>query len=234
MKKLLTSLLLGLMLVGNVFAQGKSLDATTGFYIYLKGSEVEISELEELNYAKAEEYNVYSKYHNDEFEWEEQFSKLKENFKNKIKNADMTSEYAIITTAEFGDYDFKTEGFPVKIEDGTFFPIGKVGNYNNDYDSIFRKTVALSLDDFSSYNFFKMPKAEAKTFLQSKKSKYGTVDRNIKLLIKYKIADYNSAEYKKFANLALNNDYLPVVGIINSIEVYDKNTNKKISELIKQ
>ncbi|MCR4822585.1 MAG: DUF4852 domain-containing protein, partial [Treponema sp.] len=59
----------------------------------------------------------------------------------------------------------------------------------------------------------------------------------VSLQISYKLAAFDSKEYKSFKDLALANNYLPLVGIIEKIEVYDasdRNKVKKISELVKK
>lgn len=93
------------------------------------------------------------------------------------------------------------------------------------------------LDSFEKYNFFFMPKSDAKTFLQGRKNSQGDVNRQITLQITYKIAKFDSKEYTAFKELALSNDFLPIVGIIEKIEVYDASNSKnvkKIGELVKK
>lgn len=237
MKKLILGLLIVLS-ASMMFGQPLTLNADSGFFIYMKGSQTKISEDDYLSYAKVFETAVYDKYHNDEFEWYDQFQILKQNYDKRISEADFTSTYTVVTNVDFGDYDFTNVGFPVSIGEGTFFPLGRPGNYyESPYDSIFRKTIALSLDNFHEYNFFAFSKDDAKTFLQGRKDRYGDIDRTVTLQITYKIAAYDSSEYKAFADLALANDYLPVVGIIESIEVYDTKDQrniKKIGTLIKK
>ena len=237
MKKLILGLLIVLS-ASMMFGQTLTLDADSGFFIYMKGSQTKVSEDDYLSYAKVFETAVYDKYHNDEFEWYDQYQILKQNYDKRISEADFTSTYTVVTNVDFGDYDFTNGGFPVSIGEGTFFPLGRPGNYyESPYGSIFRKTIALSLDNFHEYNFFAFSKDDAKTFLQGRKDRYGDIDRTVTLQITYKIAAYDSSEYKAFADLALANDYLPVVGIIESIEVYDTKDQrniKKIGTLIKK
>lgn len=93
------------------------------------------------------------------------------------------------------------------------------------------------MDAFEEYDFFAMPKTDAKTFLQGRKDSYGSVDRKVTLQITYKIAGFESKEYKDFKDLALSNNYLPIVGIIEKIEVFDAANSrnvKKIGELVKR
>lgn len=221
-----------------VFAQTKQLDEKSAFYIYMKGSNTILSADDELDYAKSFETATYQKYRNDEFEWDEQFSNIKQSLKTKIAEADMHSTYTIVTTLEFGDFDFTNEGFPITINAGTFFPF----NYFNNWvdfkrTSLFYKRIALKLDSFDKYNFFAMPKDEAKAFLQGRKNSYGTVNRKVTLQINYKIAAFDSDEYNNFKDLALSNNYLPIVGIIENIDVYDTSNTKnikKIGELVQK
>lgn len=237
MKKF-TALVVSLLMVGALFAQVKALDKDNGYFIYFKGSNTKITEEEYLNYAKVVEAETYRKYRNDEFEWDEQFTLIKQKLDDSIKNADLDSTYTIVTSVEFGDYDFTNEGFPVTIGEGTFFPIrGFYNDYDATRESLFRKSLGFKLDSFDKYNFFAMPKAEAKTFLQGRKARNGSVDREITLQITYKIAAFDSKEYNSFKDLALSNNYLPIVGIIETIEVYDSSDSrnvKKIGELIKK
>ena len=230
---------ISLLLMANaLFAQAKSLDKNNAYYVYLKGTNTKITDEEYLNYAKVVEKDTYDKYINDEFEWEEQFGLLKEKFNKSIQDADLESEYTIVTSVEFGDYNFTNEGFPVSIGEGTFFPLNKFYNYYEaSANSLFRKAVAFKLDSFEKYNFFAMPKSDAKSFLQGRKYSNGSVNREVTLQITYKIAGFDSKEYKNFKNLALSNDYLPIVGIFEKIEVFDAADSrkvKKIGELVKK
>lgn len=239
MVKKIGTTVISLLLMGSaVFAQTKSLGTENAYYVYLKGTGTKITDEEYLNYAKVVERETYRKYSNDEFEWDEQFSLLKKKFDASIQNADLESEYVIVTGVEAGDYDFTNEGFPVSIGEGTFFPFKTFYyDYESSRASLFRKQVALKLDAFEEYDFFAMPKTDAKKFLQGRKSSNGSVDRNVTLQITYKIAGFESKEYKNFKDLALSNDYLPIVGIIEKIEVFDASNSRnvrKIGELVKK
>ena len=218
MKKILSLGLLMLLSASCLFGQSKVLDDNSGLFIYLKGSNTKITEDDYLIYAKGFERDTYNKYKNDEFEWHDKFQILKQNLDKKIAAADLTLSYTVVTGVDFGE--------------GTFFPLG----YNDSYyeakrGSVFNSQTALKLDGFHKYNFIKLPKDEAKTFLQSRKDRYGNVDRSLTLQITYKIASYDSKEYKDFANLALSNNYIPVVGIIENIDVYDANDSRNVKKL---
>ena len=233
MKKILSIGLLILLSVSYIFGQDKVMNADAGFFIYLNGSKTKITEDDYLIYAKGFEEENYNKYRNDEFEWHEQFQIMKKNFDKKIQEADLSSTYTIVTSVDFGDYDFTNEGFPVSISADTFFPLGKNSSYwvRSNSGTVFSKQTALKLNDFHKYNFFKYAKNDAKTFLQTRKNSYGNVDRSVTLMISYKVASYDSAEYKNFEKIALSNDYLPVVGNIENIEVYDASNQRNIKKI---
>ena len=88
-----------------------------------------LSEEEYLSYAQGFEKEIYNKYHNDEFEWFDQFQIIKQKCDKKIEEADLTATYTVVTTVEFGDYDFTNGGFPISIGEGTFFPLGITSSY---------------------------------------------------------------------------------------------------------
>lgn len=232
MKKLMASIILGLLLGGAFFAE--TLSNKDAFYIYLKGTNYKVTEDDYLSYAKYVEESVYNKYIDDEFEWEDQFAQLKKNFDEKIKNAVFDAEYTVATKVEFGKYDSEKGGYVVDLPDSTFFPLSGMSRWAP-YGSMFYKTMALKLDSLSSYKMIPMEKEEAKNFLQGRKDRYGDVNRSVMIVIKYKLAAFDSKEYMAFKKTALDNGYLPLVGIISEIEVYDTTNNqqKKIGYLVK-
>lgn len=263
MKKIIGFLLLGLTLSANLSAkslkdlasnaakktleneskseetsQAISLTNDLALYAFLKGTNADLSE-EYLPYAQVMEYEVWKKYHNDPFEWEEKFAQCKKNFDEKIANVNPNQEYVIMTSIEFDDYDFENQGYKVEINDGTYFPMDSVffkfGTYNAypGDNSYFVNKIGLKLQDLSKYNFIPMEKETAKTFLQSRKSSSGNINKKITIMVKYKLADFNSKEYNDFAALIANEGRIPLVGIIQDpIEVYDANKNyQKIGEL---
>lgn len=232
MKKTIASIVLCIGFFAGLFAQ--VLDTEEAFYIYLKGSNYVLTEDDYSKYAEYVETDVFKKYHNDEFEWEDQFAKLKNNFDKKINDAVLDKEYTIATKIDFGKYDSEKGGYIVEIADSTFFPLDQM-SWRAPIKSIFYKKLALKLESLSSYNLIPMNKDDAKKFLDTRKLSNGNVDRSVMILIKYKFADFNSKEYKNFEKLALDNGYLPLVGIVSEIEVYDtsKGNQKKIGNLVK-
>ncbi len=259
MKKIILSLLVASIALSNTFAAKnlkdlakKALNAANGqaeekpiqvvltpetaLYAFFKGTGTDLTD-EYLPYAKVIENSIYTKYHNDPFEWEEQFAKIKGNFNKKVQDVDFNQEYRMSTTVEFGDYDFENQGYKVSIEKETFFPMSSVyyvtGGENPGSDSYFRNDFGLKIQDLDKYNFIAMDKNAAKTFLQGRKNRYGDINKQLVISFKYKLADFNSKEYNKFAATIAQDNRIPLVGIVQgAIEVFDKENNyKKIGEL---
>lgn len=220
------------------------LDSEHALYCFLKGTKFDLSE-EYINYAKVVEKDTYNKYHNDEFEWNEQFAKIKKNFDKKVELADLTKEYKIRTSVNFGDYNFDEKAYPIDYEFGesTIIPLDTVFSYlcsntgtpaNN---SIFCKKFAFYLLDLSKYNFLPMEQKKAKTFLQGRKSSGGNINRKIDLVITYKLVDFDSDDFKIVEEAAEKERYIPLVGTILKIEAFDMSDSdnvRKIGELIKK
>ena len=260
MKKIILTLLVASVALSNVFAAKnlkdlakKALNAASGqteekpadvvltpeiaLYSFLKGTGADLTD-EYLPYAKVIEGPTYKKYHNDPFEWEEQFSKIKDNFNEKVQSANLDQVYIISTTIEFDDYDFDKQGYTVSIGEATYFPMSSVYTVTDNAiepgrDSYFGNRLGLKIQDFDKYNFIAMDKNTAKTFLQGRKNSYGNINKKIMILLKYKLAAFDSNEYNTFAAAIAQENKIPLVGIVEgAIEVYDQNDNyKKIGEL---
>lgn len=243
MKKVYTTLLVSIICMLGLFAQA-TLKSTDAFFIYLKGSQYQLSETDYEEYAMTCESKIYKKYRNDEFEWEDQLEQLKTNFNQKIANSSLDTEYRLVTSIEFGKYDSTRGGYIVELSDGIYFPLDSMEKsisdsvliyYSKNYESLFFKKIALKLDSLSDYSFIPMEKDTAKDFLQGRKDSRGNVNRTVTIVIRYKLASFDSQEYNNFKDLALSNGFLPLVGIISDIEVYDTTgkTEKKIGTLVK-
>lgn len=209
----------------SLFAQVTPISDKTAHITYLKFSNTEITEDMYLAYARLFESATYNKYIKDEFEWNDQFAKIKNSFNQKIAETDLEATYSVTTGVDVGEYDFTNGGYTVQIKEGTFFPFAA------GYHDFFRKAVALSLVDFYKFNFFEMEKEAAKAFLQGRRNSFSnSIDRSVTLLIYFTLAPSDSAEYKSFANLA-GDTYYPLVANITKIEVYDAKNSRDIKLL---
>lgn len=217
----------------------KILDSEGAFYIYMNLSGTKMTEDLYVDYVKVAENAIYTKYKDDEFEWQDKLAEQKKLCDERIDAADVDSVYTMSTKIEFGDYDFQNEGYKVTIGDGTYFPFDSIQNTKHSWESLsfkspFKKQIALKLNNFSKYNFFAMPKDTAKAFLQGRKDRYGDVNRKVMAVVKFEIESFNSNDYKNWEKLAKSNDYLPLLGAIQAVEIYDTDNGKfeKIGDLI--
>jgi hypothetical protein len=208
-----------------LYAQGAERQVTyiDFLFSYFKGTRSELSDDLITSYIRDYYGDVYRQYSNNEFEWHDKIEQYREEFAEKAAAQNLDTAYVIAAGVEFGNYDFDKNGFPVNISAGTFFPLT-----SNERISLNR--VGLFLLDFHKYNFFSMERNEANTFIRSRTESSGTVSRDVRLVIYFKLADFSSSDYLNISTSMDRSRYYPVVGIINRIEVYDN--TKKIGDLI--
>lgn len=225
-----------MLLCFNTFAQtdwGESIDWKKGFYIYAAGTNLELTENQEIFLIYNYFYDDWKQFHNDEFEWKDRKAQnlriINEEIESNKNYRDRN--YYIVTSKEFGTYDFEKQGYPVTISSGAYFSFDQPFKYDEfvHYNSV--PKIALWLTDFSKYNFFPMEEKEARTFQANRKDRYGNIDREIMLVIHYKIEDFSSTSYKNIKSQFSDTGYQPIVGNITFIEVFDTEGNK-LGELI--
>ena len=238
MKKLLMFLCTSLLCF-SIFAQvdwGENLKWKEAFYTYASGENLTLNENQKMFLIKQFFSEDWRQFHEDEFEWEDHKVNDVKAIQDEINtfNNYKDKKYYLVTSAEFGKYDFEKEGYPVEIAEGIYFPLERPYNSLATYgekESI--PSMALWLNDFSKYNFFPMSKDKAKTFQTERKDRYGDINRKIILVIHYSVEDFNSKQYKEIEKNFANSGYTPVVGNITSIEIYNEK-NKKIGDLIQK
>lgn len=209
----------------------ETLYSEDALYIYLNLTDTPLTDSLSLDYAKSIEEDVYDKYKNDEFEWNDKFETIKKNFAAKVENAKVDNIFGFTLDMEFGDYDFSKEAYSIKINPGTFIPLDSVGNWGCKTNE-FNSRIGLKLKDIEKYNLLKMSKDEAKTFLQSRKNSYGDVNRTVRVFYKFEIGSLNSSAYKEWEKIASSNGYLPLIGEILETKVLDvKNNYKELGTL---
>jgi len=221
---------LGLLLLAlNVMAQTsdteKRIDYISAFPICIQQNAIEITDSLIVQFAMDFRNDIYKKYRNDEFEWQDQKQKIKKEIEQLVLSTSTTGNYVMATGIEFGNYDFEKLGFNVSIGEGTYFPFYASGRYNSNLPQI-----SLVFVDFTKYNFFPVAKDKANEFLKSRKDSYGNVDRKITLLIHYTIVPASSDDFKKIVPIFSSGQNYVLVGKISKIDVYNKTT--LLSELI--
>jgi hypothetical protein len=204
-------------------ATGKVITYLDCLYSYIKGTSMELSNSFVTAYIRDFYYDVYRQYSNNEFEWYDKLEQYKTELSQKSANQDLNVPYVIVTGVNFGNYDFNRNGFPVTIEEGTFFPLVHTNNI------MYLNRIGLFLADFYKYNFFLMDSNASNDFVRSRTAAGGSVNREVRLIIYFNIMNFSSPEYINISS-GMNRNYIPVGGTINRIEVYDNTI--KISDLV--
>jgi len=143
-----------------------------------------------LWYLKNHYESKWNRVRNDEFELNDAknwaFEELKKKL-SKIKPINKDAEYNLYLSSKFTKYDFKSQSFPVEALTGNSYMTyaGKrefVSSYNDS------KLLFENADE--SVNFIPMKKDDAKKFIQSRKNKYGDINREIVAHYVYTITNY--------------------------------------------
>lgn len=157
---------------------------------------------------------VWSKFRNDEFELEEKREETLKMMKDRIASADAGEAFTIQTQFEFGDYDFKNEKFDFRpLADGLFFKLAHCC-------TSLPRSIKVSFLNADLIDGIAMPKDQAKTFLNSRKSSGGYVDRSV------------------LAKLSIVMKEVPARGDlkseIQSVEIYNKDGRTLITKIAKE
>ena len=167
----------------------------------------------------------YTRLKNDEFEWGDAVKEAKENFakiSEQYKNYSKDKTFVSLLSAEFGEYNFEKEAFPIErfISSNSYVNIGDSSSINS--SSHGSNNVCCSKLVFDNVNeekhFIKMPKEEAKGFLKGKKDKWGNIKRQIGVDIEFGVSKSELSE-----TLTHPNDYaiIKVTGHIKKLIVRD-------------
>lgn len=191
-------------------------------------------------YAKYYYPDVYQKYHNDEFVWNDELNKIKKEFDEKVKNYDITTtKYFIITEQELGKYDFDNNGFVCK-----FFTKDTYFSLRATFDPLLYwtqereiKLVNLFFLNPNDFNFLPYEKESANEFIKSRKDKYtGYINRRVKVVVHFVLVPLGDRNVQKFlSNISLPSlrNHYNLVAKIESVEIY-KDGEEKMGVLVKK
>lgn len=167
---------------------------------YWKLSKKNLSRSDYLNFLKACKNDVYRKYHDDEFELENRIDEVKAEVDNRIANFDTSKRYKVYYTMEFGKYNFEEGGYPVELEEGTFFILKQEHSIEVEKMSDANRQIAIEPVNYAAYNFIPIDRKNAQTLLESRKSNIsGNVNRTIDTIIAFRFLDLDSTEAKNFS-----------------------------------
>ncbi|WP_203299398.1 DUF4852 domain-containing protein [Marinobacter sediminum] len=128
--------------------------------------------------------DVWDRYRNDEFELQDKRDETQEIMKSRIDSFDIGEAFVINTSFDFGEYDFSNGIFPVEsIGESAYFSESR---YNS---KSFPSTYRVFFDNPEMIGDLKMNKELAKSFLNSRKSSYGSVDRSINAKMEFVIIE---------------------------------------------
>lgn len=166
-----------------------------------------------------------SKYHkvkDDEFERADAYKQGKEaleKLKEQHKALDTNKTYSMLSIAEFDEYDFEKEEFPVKfITEDSYYNLNKgkiAGRLNSDQGILIFDNVN------TDKHILKMPKDEAKEFLKAKKSG-GYVDRVIDIDVEFSLSKVEFSEHSKQIEEDYRSPEIVVTGHIKKLTLLDR------------
>ena len=207
----------------SVFAQSSAtpVNFLNMFFSYLKGNEVELSDVLVEGYIRDYHGTVYTQNRNNEFQWYGVLEQYRENMAAEIDRIDLNASYSVAINANFENYDFSRNGFPVPISEGTYIRLSE--------SSMSRLgSINLYFLNLHNFNFFEMERNQANDFLTSRTDRYhGGVNRQVRLLVFFNLEEFSSTVNDNLIMVGLNN---PVVVTANRVEVYDN--NRKIGDLV--
>ena len=205
-----------------VFAQSSatSVNFLNMFYSYLKGNESEIPDsLVEL-FMMEYHNDVYTQNRYNEFQWHGVLEQYRANMSAEIDRIDLNASYTVVINANFENYDFSRNGFPVPISEGTYISLSQ--------SSMSRLgTINLYFMNLHNFNFFEMERNQANEFITSRTNRNGGVNRQVRLLVYFNLAEFSKAVNDNLIRIGLNN---PIVATASRVEVFDN--DRKIGDLV--
>lgn len=140
--------------------------------------------------------HFWSKNHDDEFAFEEKRDLYIQEMKTKILNINITKEeFFIYTSVNFGQYNFKTKTFPLtdKPIKSSYYSI-KPKNISSYKVSAFPKQYNIFFNNPEVIKDVTLAKKQAKDFLQTRKDRYGNINRKLTTKITFKIKKLQEIE----------------------------------------
>jgi hypothetical protein len=194
------------------------------FYAYFnktKKTPTDYNTQEFISNVYEDEYRQYWG-RNDEFGKRRVLQEVTPKIKDGIANFDSKLVYLAAREISIGEYDFDKEGFPIGYYSGAV-DLG---------DNAFNVLMVFSNSD--NFQFFKIAPEKADAFLKSRINWTGRPNRDIIMLFYFKVAEINKAFDDLYKKRGYNAGFLPLHGIIEKVEVYDKYNDVIVGELTKK
>ena len=124
------------------------------FYSYLKGNDVELSDVLVEGFIRDYHNDVYTQNRNNEFQWYGILEQYRANMAVEIDRIDLNTSYTVVINANFQNYDFSRNGFPVPVSEGTYIRLSE--------RSMTRLgSIDLYFLNLHNFNFFEMERNQA-------------------------------------------------------------------------
>ena len=225
MKKVITIVLLCLLsnqvMAGKLNLDNPSIVEYFGANIIKKKFDTYDSDTLAIWYLKDNYKEKWYRVKNDEFEFDGAkiwaLNQLKKQLSD-LKPIDKEAEYHLYLKASFGKYNFKLKGFPIKaLSEDSYMTYHGKGIFVDNYYAYSSKLFFENANN--KFNFIPMEKTKAKKFINSKKDRYGNINRRLTAHYIYKITNFT--EDRKFKS---NGSTMTIkfTGKIKSVEFIDR------------
>ena len=216
MKK--TTCLIFILIIG--FSQIKSLAQSSlneemAFIHYIKLTDQNKKDFS-AEYLFKFQNDIYDKYWNDEFDFNDKLNSTYLQIASKVKNFNSDVEYALTTTSEFGEYSFEQNMFeftPFGL--GTYFPM--VNNPNSYYCQKCKTFTDINLffKNGTDIQSLDINPDEASRIVKERKSSSGRVNRDVVIRVHFKLTSEYEAEVRG------NQHDVKIFANITKVEVLD-------------
>lgn len=181
---------------------------------------IKLLELDASSFSKEYMYRydqpTFAKYKNDEFELNSHLEKTTNILTEAIRNLTFNAPYAVGMELTLGEYDFGKNAFLVELPE--YLEVIANSDFVGD------TKVNIIFPGLKQITHFPMDPTRAKEFIQSRKNKYGSIDRKVICKINFKMMD------KLTPRKDHNEVIMFLTGKVDSIEFYG-NMNKYSDDL---
>ena len=186
-----------------------------------------------INFLKACRYDTYLKYHDDEFELENQIDNIKKEVDSLISSFDLSAKYQFADSMIFGKYNFEKSGYPLVLnsDNENMFIQKQKSNKTASENSDAGRKIIIKPVNYKDFNFIPVERKRAQQMLEQRKGDSGNVNREICSIITFHFLSADSAEYKQLAkywngrterisSIEILENPIPIAIMIDSIDAF--------------
>lgn len=135
------------------------------------------------SYMQAFRYDIYKAYRNDEFQFRRKLSETVEMMKEAAEQFSLDSEMTLNVRLTLGNYDFDNQEFPIIEMNGSNYWYKNCPYHRGNLPSSY----SVHLTNKSLVRSIPMSERNAEAFIAARKTSYGSVNRTIEGVIRFKI-----------------------------------------------